>query len=213
VKESFPAGKGEARVWKSRWRELVGQLQEIKGLRSDLAALSSLPETEAQSLSWRLALQLSHVLPHLAAQLLLVFARHGRVDHSQVALSALQALGEDEAPTELALRLDYRIEHILVDEFQDTAITQYELVRRLTRGWGEHNAANPKAPRTLLIVGDGMQSIYGFRDANVGLFLKARAEGFNGVVPRHLRLLCNRDGGDRALPGVARAASRETLCQ
>jgi ATP-dependent exoDNAse (exonuclease V) beta subunit len=127
----------------------------------------------------------------LVAQLLLVFQRYGEVDHSQVAQSALLALGDDDAPTELALRLDYQIEHILVDEFQDTAITQYELLHKLTRGWGEHNELNPDAPRTLMIVGDAMQSIYGFRGANVGLFLKARREGFNGVVPQFLQLRCN----------------------
>ncbi|MFN2169753.1 MAG: UvrD-helicase domain-containing protein, partial [Anaerolineae bacterium] len=72
-----------------------------------------------------------------------------------------------------------------------TAINQYELLRLLTRGWGTHNAENPAAPRTIMVVGDGMQSIYGFRGANVGLFLKAREEGFNGVVLEPLDLLCN----------------------
>ncbi|MEJ2532588.1 MAG: UvrD-helicase domain-containing protein [Halioglobus sp.] len=191
VAEGFPAGKGEAAAWKARLTGLIDTLQAVEGLGETLAGLDLLPDPGADSASWRLVLHLSHVLPHLAAQLLLVFARHGKVDHNQVALSALQALGEDDAPTELALRLDYQIEHILVDEFQDTAINQFELVRRLTRGWGEYNAANPTAPRTLLIVGDAMQSIYGFRDANVGLFLKARQSGFNGVIPVHLRLLCN----------------------
>jgi ATP-dependent exoDNAse (exonuclease V) beta subunit len=113
------------------------------------------------------------------------------VDHSQVAQAALLALGDDDAPTELSLRMDYRIEHILVDEFQDTAITQYELLQKLTRGWGDHNHLHPQNPRTLLIVGDGMQSIYGFRGANVGLFLRARQDGFNGVPLRHLVLDSN----------------------
>jgi len=71
------------------------------------------------------------------------------------------------------------------------AINQYKLVTRLTRGWGEYNEMNPEAPRTLFIVGDGMQSIYGFRDANVGLFLQAREQGFNGVRPTSLALRCN----------------------
>jgi ATP-dependent exoDNAse (exonuclease V) beta subunit len=55
------------------------------------------------------------------------------------------------------------------------------LIEKLCRGWSEHNYASPKHPRTLFIVGDAMQSIYGFRYADVGLFLKAREEGIAGV--------------------------------
>lgn len=189
--EGFPSGSGERKQRKEQWRALLLQLQEIDGLQARLAAVQSLPVIEAQSVSWRLVLHLSRLLPTLAAQLLLVFRQHGAVDHSQVAQSALLALGDNDAPTELALRLDYQIEHILVDEFQDTAIMQYELLHKLTRGWGEYNEQNPQSPRTLMIVGDGMQSIYGFRGANVGLFLKARREGFNGVIPHYLELRCN----------------------
>ena len=181
VAEGFPPGKGEAQAMKSRLQSVIAELAGIEGLQQRLAAVDTLPEMARGSGSWQLLVHLSRLLPRLAAELLLVFQRHGAVDHTQVALSALQALGEDDAPTELALRLDYLIEHILVDEFQDTSVNQYELLHCLTRGWGEYNATHPEAPRTLMIVGDGMQSIYGFRGANIGLFLKARSEGFNGV--------------------------------
>ncbi|MDO8862351.1 UvrD-helicase domain-containing protein [Haliea sp. E1-2-M8] len=186
-----PAGKGAARDWKERMQALLAGLAGQETLRRDLRDLAVLPAADPEDNGWQLLLHLFHVLPVLAAQLLLVFQQRGQVDHTQIALYALQALGEDEAPTDLALRLDYRIEHLLVDEFQDTAINQYRLLQRLTRGWGEHNALQPERPRTLLLVGDGMQSIYGFRDANVGLFLRARDEGFNGVVPEYLMLASN----------------------
>lgn len=187
----FPPGKGAATQRKQRLADLLAELAQLDGLEQLLADVSILPEIDTGSESWQLLLHLSRLLPLLAAELLLEFQREGAVDHNQVTLSALQALGDDDAPTELALRLDYQVEHILVDEFQDTAINQYELVHALTRGWGQHNAVNPQAPRTVMIVGDGMQSIYGFRGANVGLFLKARLEGFNGVHLEHLQLSCN----------------------
>ena len=189
--DGFPAGKGSAQDHKERLKALLAELATVDGLEQLLADVTFLPEMLPGSASWQLLVHLSRVLPLLAAQLLLVFQQHAAVDHSQVAQSALLALGEDDAPTELALRLDYQIEHILVDEFQDTAITQYELLHKLTRGWGEHNELHPEAPRTLMIVGDGMQSIYGFRGANVGLFLRARQEGFNGVALQFLELRCN----------------------
>jgi len=191
VRMGFPAGKGETQDYKDRLKNTIQQMREVEGLLEELASVSSLPEIEANSDSWGLVLNLSRILPMLSAQLLLVFQRHGTVDHTQIALSALQALGSDEYPTELALRLDYQLQHILVDEFQDTAINQYELVRRLTRGWGEYNNTNPGSPRSIMIVGDAMQSIYGFRNANVGLFLQARRDGFNGVALEHLNLLSN----------------------
>ncbi|MEH6590299.1 MAG: UvrD-helicase domain-containing protein [Halioglobus sp.] len=191
VRDGFPPGKGANDEQKQRLKALLALLKDNDALLASLNAIAVLPEVSSGSQSWQLVLHLSRVLPRLAAELLLVFARRGQVDYSQVALSALQALGNDEAPTELALRLDYQLEHILVDEFQDTAINQYELVRRLTRGWAEHNEDNPGKPRTLLIVGDGMQSIYGFRDANVGLFISAKNQGFNGVSLTPIALRSN----------------------
>jgi len=192
VKCGFPPDKtGEPKLRKDQVVRLLADLAAVPALEGKLAGVAILPQVAPGSESWQLALSLSRLLPVLAAELLLVFSRRGVVDYSQLSQSALHALGEDDAPTELALRLDYRIEHILVDEFQDTSINQYELLRKLTRGWGEHNAANPGAPRTLLVVGDAQQSIYGFRDANVGLFQRVWRSGFNGVLPEHLVLQCN----------------------
>src|SRR3546814_3495407 len=75
------------------------------------------------------------VLKLAAAQLTVVFAEHGEVDFAEVAARAVAAFGSDDAPTELALAFDYRIQHLLVDEFQDTSGTQSELLKRLTSGW------------------------------------------------------------------------------
>ena len=70
-----------------------------------------------------------------AAELWTVFHEAGETDFVEVAARARQALGSDAAPTDLALALDYRIRHLLVDEFQDTSPTQVDLLRRLTAGW------------------------------------------------------------------------------
>src|SRR5204862_5499121 len=68
-----------------------------------------------------------------------------------------------------------RIRHILVDEFQDTSISQWELLNLLTSGWQADDR------RTLFVVGDPMQSIYRFREAEDALFLHARREGLGNV--------------------------------
>ena len=93
------------------------------------------------------------LLPLAVAQLRLVFQAHNKVDFTEVTQGALRALGEPDMPTDLALALDYRIRHILIDVFQDTSISQYDLITRLTAG-GESGDG-----RSLFIVGDPMHSI------------------------------------------------------
>ncbi|MEC8007554.1 MAG: UvrD-helicase domain-containing protein [Pseudomonadota bacterium] len=161
---------------------LISELEERKVWLDLLIEIAYLPSTTSDDQEWQGVLHLSRVLPTLAAQLLTVFRSRGVVDHTHIAMSAEAALGTDEEPTDLALRLDYQLAHILVDEFQDTSQGQYRLLEKLCRGWSEHNHMNPRHPRTLFIVGDAMQSIYGFRYADVGLFLKAREEGIAGVL-------------------------------
>ena len=124
-------------------------------------------------------------MPILAAQLSLVFRQHGMVDFSEISQQALRALGEDDAPTDLALALDYRIQHLLVDEFQDTSQSQYRLLERLTTSWQVDDG------RSLFLVGDPMQSIYRFRAAEVGLFLKAQQQGIGEIPLESLQLSAN----------------------
>ena len=124
---------------------------------------------------WEVLGAILRLLPRAVVQLKFVFQSRGQVDFTEVSQASLRALATDEGPTDLALALDYRIRHLLIDEFQDTSISQYELVARLTAGW------EPGDGRTLFAVGDPMQSIYRFREAEVGLFLRARAAGIAGV--------------------------------
>jgi ATP-dependent exoDNAse (exonuclease V) beta subunit len=94
--------------------------------------------------------------------------KRGVIDFVELEQAALRVLGSEESPTDLQLLLDQRINHILVDEFQDTSYNQWLLLQNLCGGW------SPGDGRTLFIVGDPKQSIYGFRKAEVSLFLKAR---------------------------------------
>ena len=175
-------------------RQLVDRVAEI-GDRPEcvdiLKEIAVLPTLSLASEEWEGVLRLSRVLPVLAAQLLTVFQSRGMVDHTHMAMAADIALGDDAEPTDLALRLDYQIQHILVDEFQDTSLTQFQLLEKLCRGWSEYNFLSPQSPRTLFIVGDAMQSIYGFRYADVGLFLKAQREGIAGVALKSRALTQN----------------------
>jgi len=67
-------------------------------------------------------------------------------------------------------KIDQRIDHILIDEFQDTNPTQWHLLSPIL----EEIAANPEQrPRSVFLVGDEKQSIYSFRRANPALQTQA----------------------------------------
>ena len=144
-----------------------------------------LPDPFYSDSQWQILESLTALLPALVSRLTVVFGNHGQTDYTQISIAALAALGNDEQPTDLALRLDYQLKHILVDEFQDTSSLQKQLLEKLTFGW------QPGDGRTLFIVGDGMQSCYGFRNANVGLFLEARDHGIGQVKLQSLQLSTN----------------------
>ncbi len=106
-----------------------------------------------------------------------------------VTRAAVDALGEDAHGVndggDIAHAIDARIRHLLIDEFQDTSITQYELIERLVADWRTGDG------RTVFIVGDPMQSIYRFREAEVGLFLRAWNTGVARLPLQRLQLTRN----------------------
>ena len=146
--------------------------------------LPDLPD-RLQDEQWEIIAAIFQALKLAVARLRLEFQSRRQADYIEVALGALQALGSESEPTDLMLALDCRLEHILMDEFQDTSLTQFRLLELLTAGWSEGDG------RTLFLVGDPMQSIYRFREAEVGLFLKAAREGLGPVRLEPLSLTVN----------------------
>ena len=179
----LPPGK-EAEPHKKALAACVAALAAQSEAQPALARLAALPEAGYAAGDWTIVDSLRRLLTLAAAELWEVFRAAGEVDFVEVAQRSLLALGDDDEPSDLALQLDYRIAHLLVDEFQDTSPTQVQLLARLTAGW------TPGAGRTLFLVGDPMQSIYRFRKAEVGLFLNA-AGGLGGVALERLRLYRN----------------------
>jgi ATP-dependent helicase/nuclease subunit A len=166
-------------------RELIADLAAVPGARAALLELRRAPAAQLGDDEAAALTALARVLQRAAAELHAGFAEAGRVDHTYVAGAARAALAEGGEPTDLALRAGLSLKHILVDEFQDTSLAQLELLESLTVGWEAGDG------RTLFVVGDPMQSIYRFRDAEVGLFLRAGAAGIGRVKLKPLRLTRN----------------------
>ncbi|MEC7640554.1 MAG: UvrD-helicase domain-containing protein [Nitrospinota bacterium] len=185
----FPTGSSDREnTLKHEFQELLSTLeqhdvgQDLKKVLNEVRVLShgSFSEDEWNNLKAFLIL-----LSTLEEVLRRVFRESGKTDFTEITLSALQALGEEDNPTDLLLKLDMKLQHILVDEYQDTSFKQHQLLEKLTYGWV------PEDGRSLFIVGDPMQSIYRFRDAEVGLFLKAQSEGIGKIKLETLTLKTN----------------------
>jgi ATP-dependent helicase/nuclease subunit A len=182
VSEGFPPAQKEL---KAHAAGLIARLAAVPGLLPMLATVPGLPPPVYPPGQWLALEALLRLLPLAAAGLKLVFAARGLTDYVEIAAEGRAALGDLDAPSELAMRVDWRIRHVLLDEFQDTSQPQYELLQALTRGWA------PGDGRTLFLVGDPMQSIYGFRQAEVRLFLASRDQGIAGLPLEFLRLSAN----------------------
>ena len=168
-RHGFPA---ECRREKNRLLRLIAALQAVPGLDSALLRIASLPPSRFTEEEWEIVRASFTVLREAAAQLKVVFAETGEVDFTEVAQIAESVLrGEDGFPSEAALAAADNIRHLLVDEFQDTSRRQHALLAGLIGAW-----ADP-AGRTCFLVGDPMQSIYFFREADAELFASVRDFG------------------------------------
>lgn len=192
-REGFPA-TGAGRTAKDR---LAGIDLDEDAIAS-LHKLRSLPPPSFKEPQWVILNALMLLLPLAVDQLRTVFQDEGCVDFTEIAIGARTALGPDTTPTDLSNALDCEIRHLLIDEFQDTSQSQYDLLSRLTREW------RPDDGRTLFLVGDPMQSIYAFREAEVGLFLQARTKGIGAIRLTPLTLSVN----FRSFPAIVEWVNR-----
>lgn len=183
--DGFPApssAQGEQKAlfaaMKSDFVALLDRHRDDDKLREIYNTVLTLPSPDYEDEAWESLESLLRILLRAAENWKLVMAENGEVDFGEITARAIQALGAEDSPSELALRLDYRIQHLLVDEFQDTSASQIRLLNQLTAGWTDGDG------RTLFLVGDPMQSIYRFRKAEVSLFIKA----WQGELFDHIRL-------------------------
>lgn len=93
------------------------------------------------------------------------------LDFSDLEWKACQLLNHSDNAQWVQYKLDQRIDHLLVDEFQDTNPTQWHLLLPLLQ---ELAAGQMERSRSVFLVGDLKQSIYSFRRANPELFSAAR---------------------------------------
>ncbi len=174
----FPADRKRE---KERLLRVIADLRGLPGLEAALAAIRELPPARYSDEDWRVLRAAFTLLRRAAAELKVVFAETGTADYIEVAQIAERVLtGENEIPSEAALAVADGVRHLLVDEFQDTSRRQHRLLGRLIGAWSE------RQNRSCFVVGDPMQSIYFFRDADAELFPRVERMGLD--IPHDLPL-------------------------
>jgi ATP-dependent exoDNAse (exonuclease V) beta subunit len=171
----------------NHWRlaSLIAQMDGRADLLAAIEQVRALPGAVYPADQWAVAKSLFRVLSRALVELQLVFAAHGQCDFTEQALLARAALMADAGPEDLAAALGARLQHLLVDEMQDTSSGQYDLIQQLTASWDGHS-------QTVFLVGDPRQSIYLFRRAQVARFLQTLESCRLGDVPlTRLRLTAN----------------------
>jgi len=136
-------------------------------------------------------LQSTHALLRIGKALLDAYDKYKRnqavLDYDDLILKTRDLLTREAVPWVL-YKLDGGIDHILVDEAQDTNPDQWRVVEALSQeffvGDGTHEADNP---RTIFAVGDAKQSIYSFQGADPAEFDRMKRL-FADQVPKAQRL-------------------------
>jgi ATP-dependent exoDNAse (exonuclease V) beta subunit len=180
--QGFPPKTGH----KARVESLLEHWSGNQQLADLLHQAREMPVPKFEPDEWSVLAALIRVLKAAAAELNLLFAELGRSDFAALGDAAQRGLGsEEEGFSDLALYLDQRIQHLLVDEYQDTNWGQFHLLEKLIGGW------QGEGSRSLFLVGDPMQSIYRFREAEVGLFMRTRERGIGAQVLESCQLSSN----------------------
>ncbi len=164
---------------------IVDRLSGDANLLQVLLTVRGLPPAEYPADQWAVAKSLFRVLRCALIELQFVFAANNQCDFAELSLLARNALREDSGAEDLAAALGARLQHLLVDEMQDTSTGQYELIEMLTKSWDGHS-------QTVFLVGDPRQSIYLFRQARVERFMRATRTESLGTLPlTRLQLTAN----------------------
>jgi len=95
-------------------------------------------------------------------------AENNALDFDDLILVPVQLFRQNE---QVVAYWNRRFRHILVDEYQDTNHTQYDLIRLLTTGGVNSYSFNDWEQRSIFVVGDADQSIYSFRMADFTILL------------------------------------------
>jgi ATP-dependent helicase/nuclease subunit A len=111
-------------------------------------------------------------------------AKPGMLDFDDLLLSMLQLVENPVTLGHVMRKLDYRLEHILLDEAQDTSPVQWRILSHLIEEICHTAPRKSTVPRSLFVVGDVKQSIYSFQGAAPQM-MQAKHAAFSALYQGH----------------------------
>lgn len=189
--QHFTTGKGEMRAaskflstlkkYNAALHErMLAELERLPPLMDQLRAMDTADRTEA----------LMTLVDATLARYRALKIRRGALDFADL-IARTRALFQRASAAFVLYKLDAGIEHLLIDEAQDTSTAQWDIMKALTADFFAGQTRSPAA-RSVFAVGDPKQSIYSFQGASPAAFEETKFH-----FQRQIAALAEAEGSDR----------------
>ncbi|KAF8818291.1 UvrD-helicase domain-containing protein [Rickettsia endosymbiont of Cardiosporidium cionae] len=168
----FLTSKGEKK------KNIVNQVEYKKnpGLKKHLQSLQDIVYDIEQKRKTKHIIIYSKIIIYFANNVIKLYQQYknvrGLLDYDDLVIKTKEALKQVETKDWILNKLDMSIDHILLDEAQDTSIEQWDIISYLVENIYSENTGNNH--KTIFIVGDEKQSIFSFQGANVEFYNKMK---------------------------------------
>ena len=189
---------------KSEPRKFSDKLAGIEQVRAAQEIALRVLAARSQHQAWLHHQRMARLTRVLLTSFAALKHERGWVDMNDVESAARRLLSDAELSGWLQQRLDARVRHVLIDEFQDTNPLQWQALY----GWlSAYAGAGPGEAPCVFLVGDPKQSIYRFRRAEPQVFKAAQAFVVQGLAGA----LLSCDHTRRCAPAVVDALNSAML--
>ncbi|HMS26274.1 MAG TPA: UvrD-helicase domain-containing protein [Burkholderiaceae bacterium] len=177
---------------------LTHHLQKFPAAQEAEIELRVLCKAQAQHAAWIYQQRMTRLMRILIAEFTALKYERGWVDMNDVERAAQFMLSHSAMSAWMQERLDARVKHLMVDEFQDTSPMQWQTLYSWLAGYAGASQATP----SVFIVGDPKQSIYRFRRAEPQVFIAAKQFVREGLLGDVLSCDHTRRNADEVLTAV-----------
>jgi ATP-dependent helicase/nuclease subunit A len=152
-------------------RKFGDKIIGIETIRAAQQLVLRVAEAQLQHAAWTHQQRMARLTRLLVADFAELKRAEGWIDMNDVERAASRMLSDEVLSGWVQERLDARVQHLLIDEFQDTSPLQWQALHAWLSGYAGAGGAAP----SVFIVGDPKQSIYRFRRAEPQVFRAAQA--------------------------------------